>query len=290
MFTKEYKNMPVKRYKPTTPGRRLSSVDTFEDVTVSSPFKKLTIKKKQFAGRTNGKITVRHKGGGAKRRIRLIDFKRDKFDVPAKVATIEYDPNRGARIALLNYADGEKRYMLAPVSLKVGDTVVSSDKKGEIHVGNRYRLEHIPAGMQIYNIELMPGKGGQIVRSAGAGAQLMAVDGGYATVKLPSGEVRMLLKHCMATIGQSSNPDRRLIRWGKAGRMRHRGIRPTVRGKVMNPNDHPHGGGEGSNPIGLKRPKTPTGKPALGVKTRRKKASDRLIIKRRKKGRFVGGK
>lgn len=282
--------MPVKRYKPTTPGRRISSVDTFEDLTVSSPFKKLTIKRKKFSGRTNGKITVRHKGGGARRRIRLIDYKRDKFGVPAKVATIEYDPSRGARIALLHYADGEKRYMLAPVGLKVGNSVVSSDKKGEIQTGNRFRLEHIPTGMQIFNIELMPGKGGQIVRSAGAGAQLMAIDGGYATVKLPSGEVRMLLKQCMATIGQSSNPDRRLIRWGKAGRMRHRGIKPTVRGKVMNPVDHPHGGGEGKNPIGLKRPKTPTGKPALGVKTRRKKASDRLIIKRRKKGRFVGGK
>ncbi len=282
--------MGVKRYKPTTPGRRLSSVDDFADITKSSPEKKLTIKKNRKAGRTKGKITVRHRGGGAKRRIRLIDFKREKFDVPAKVAAIEYDPNRGARLALLYYVDGEKRYMVAPATLKVGDEVVSSQEKGEIQTGNRFKLEHIPVGMQIYNIELKPGKGGQIVRGAGTSAQLMAVDGSYATVKLPSGEVRMVLKTCMATLGQTSNPDRRLIRWGKAGRTRHRGFRPTVRGKAMNPVDHPHGGGEGSNPIGLKRPKTPTGKPALGVKTRRKRASDKLIIKRRKKGRFVGGK
>ncbi len=282
--------MPVKRYKPTTPGRRISSVDTFEDVTSTKPVKKLTKTRKKFAGRTKGKITVRHRGGGAKQRIRLIDFKRNKFDIPATIATIEYDPNRGARIALLNYADGEKRYMLAPVGLKVGDKVVSTQKKGDIKVGNRFQLQSIPIGMQIYNIELKPGKGGQIVRGAGTMAQLMAVDGPYATIKLPSGEVRMVQRTCMATIGQTSNPDRRLIRWGKAGRTRHRGFRPTVRGKAMNPVDHPHGGGEGANPIGLKRPKTPTGKPALGVKTRRKGASDKLIIKRRKKGRFVGGK
>lgn len=282
--------MPVKRYKPTTPGRRISSVDTFEDVTKDHPEKKLTIKRKKHAGRTKGKITVRHRGGGAKRRIRLVDYKRTKFDVPAKVAAIEYDPNRGARLALLHYADGEKRYMVAPVGLSVGDSVVSSQSKGEIQTGNRFQLKHIPIGMSVYNIELKPGKGGQIVRGAGTSAQLMAVEGSYATIKLPSGEVRMVLATCMATLGQTSNPDRRLIRWGKAGRNRHRGIRPTVRGKAMNPVDHPHGGGEGSNPIGLKRPKTPTGKPALGVKTRRKQASDKLIIKRRKKGRFVGGK
>ncbi len=282
--------MPVKRYKPTTPGRRISSVDTFEDVTSTKPVKKLTKTRKKFAGRTKGKITVRHRGGGAKQRIRLIDFKRTKFDIPATVATIEYDPNRGARIALLNYADGEKRYMIAPVGLKVGDKVVSTQKKGDVKVGNRFQLQNIPIGMQIYDIELKPGKGGQIVRGAGTMAQLMAVDGPYATIKLPSGEVRMVPRTCMATIGQTSNPDRRLIRWGKAGRTRHRGFRPTVRGKAMNPVDHPHGGGEGANPIGLKRPKTPTGKPALGVKTRRKGASDKLIIKRRKKGRFVGGK
>jgi len=282
--------MPVKRYKPTTAGRRISSVDSFEDVTSSKPMKSLTIHKKKFAGRTRGKITVRHQGGGAAQRIRLIDGKRDKFDVPAKVATIEYDPNRGARIALLFYRDGEKRYMIAPVGLKVGDTVVSSKQKGDIQIGNRFCLEHVPIGMEVYDIELQPGKGGQLVRGAGTLAQLMAVEGSFATVKLPSGEIRLVPKQCMATIGQTSNPDRRLIRWGKAGRTRHRGIRPTVRGKVMNPVDHPHGGGEGRNSIGLKRPKTPTGKPALGVKTRRKQASDRLIIQRRKKGRFVGGK
>ncbi len=282
--------MPVKRYKPTNAGRRFSSVDTFEDLTTSKPLKSLTVNKKQFAGRTNGKITVRHRGGGEKQRIRLVDAKRDKFDVPAKIATIEYDPNRGARIALLYYADGEKRYMVAPHGLKVGDSVVSSRQKGEIQVGNRFCMEHIPIGMQIFELELQPGKGAQLVRGAGSTAQLMAVEGSYATVKLPSGEIRLLLKQCMATIGQSSNPDHRLIRWGKAGRTRHRGIRPSVRGKAMNPVDHPHGGGEGKNPIGLKRPKTPQGKPALGVKTRRKQASDRLIIQRRKKGRFVGGK
>lgn len=282
--------MAVKRYKPTTAGRRFSSVDDFADITRTSPEKKLTIKKKQFAGRTGGKITVRHRGGGAKRRIRLVDFKRSKFDVPATVATIEYDPNRGARIALLYYADGEKRYMIAPNGLKVGSIIVSSLEKGEIQTGNRFTLENIPIGQEIYNIELKPGKGGQIVRGAGTFAQLMAIEGSYATVRLPSGEVRMVLKKCMATLGHASNPDRRLIRWGKAGRTRHRGWRPTVRGKAMNPVDHPHGGGEGRNSIGLKQPKTPTGKPALGVKTRRKKASNKLIIQRRKKGRFVGGK
>jgi large subunit ribosomal protein L2 len=281
--------MPVKRYKPTTAGRRISSVDTFEDITTSTPQKRLTKTRKKYAGRTKGKITVRHKGGGAKRRIRVIDFKRDKFDVPAKVATIEYDPNRGARIALLNYADGAKRYMVASVGLNVGDQVVSTKgKEADVTIGNRFTLGNIPTGMQIYNIELQPGKGGQIVRGAGVTAQLMAVEGSYATVKLPSGEVRMVHKQCMATIGQSSNPDRRLIRWGKAGRMRHRGIRPTVRGKAMNPVDHPHGGGEGASPIGMKHPKTPTGKPALGVKTRRKKASDKLIVQPRRRGRFVG--
>lgn len=282
--------MPVKRYKPTTAGRRISSVDAFDDLTTSKPERKLTVHRKQHAGRTRGKITVRHRGGGAKRRIRLIDFKRQKFGIPATIASIEYDPNRGARIALLHYADGEKRYMIAPQGLGVGDRVVSSMEKGEIQTGNRFQLQHIPIGIQVYEIELKPGKGAQVVRGAGTFAQLMAVEGPYATVKLPSGEMRMVLKDCMATIGQVSNPDRRLIRWGKAGRTRHRGFRPTVRGKAMNPVDHPHGGGEGRNPIGLKRPKTPTGKPAMGVKTRKKKASDRLIIKRRKKGRFVGGK
>lgn len=288
MFTKE-SNMPVKRYKPTTPGRRISSVDTFEDVTTDKPHKKLTIKRKKFAGRTKGKITVRHRGGGAKQRIRLVDFKREKFDIPATVATIEYDPGRGARIALLNYADGAKRYMLAPTGLKVGDKVVSSKKRAAVTPGNRYPLDQIPEGMHVYNIELQPGKGGQLARGAGSSVQIMAVEGSLATLKLPSGEIRQVSRLCMATIGQASNPDRRLIRWGKAGRTRHRGIKPTVRGKAMNPVDHPHGGGEGRNPIGLKRPKTPTGKPAMGVKTRRKGASDKFILQRRKPGRFVGG-
>lgn len=281
--------MPVRKYNPTTPGRRISSVDAFSDITKSSPEKKLTKFRKKWAGRTNGKITVRHKGGGARRRIRLLDSKRTKFDIPAKVAAIEYDPGRGARLALLHYADGEKRYMLAPQGLKVGAQVISSQKRGEIKAGNRYPLELIPVGIPVHDIELQPGKGGQMARGAGASVQIMAVEGPYATLKLPSGEIRQVSKRCLATIGHVSNPDYRLIRWGKAGRSRHRGIKPTVRGKVMNPCDHPHGGGEGSNPIGLKRPKTPTGKPALGVKTRRKKASDNLILQRRKKGRFVGG-
>lgn len=283
--------MGVKKYNPTTAGRRISSVDDFADVTKTSPEKKLTINRKQHAGRANsGKITVRHRGGGARRRIRLVDFKCDKFDVPATVAAIEYDPNRGARLALLHYKDGEKRYIVAPSGLSVGAIVVSSQNRGEIQTGNRFKLEHIPVGMEVYNVELRPGKGGQVVRGAGAFAQLMAVEGPYATLRLPSGEVRMVPKECMATLGHASNPDRRLIRWGKAGRTRHRGWRPTVRGKAMNPVDHPHGGGEARNSIGLKHPKTPTGKPALGVKTRRKNASTRLIIQRRKKGRFVGGK
>lgn len=271
-----------------TAGQRISSVDDFADVTKFSPEKKLTLKKKKFAGRTRGKITVRHQGGGVRQRIRIVDFRRDKFEIPARVTGIEYDPNRGARLALLQYADGEKRYIIAPAGLTVGSQIVSSRKKGDIQTGNRFQLQHIPVGMQIYDIELRPGKGGQLARGAGTTSQLMAVEGSFATVKLPSGEMRMIAKECMATLGASSNPDRRLIRWGKAGRTRHRGIRPTVRGKVMNPVDHPHGGGEGRNPIGLKRPKTPTGKPALGVKTRRKQASDKLIIARRKPGRFVG--
>ena len=278
--------MAIRKYKPTTPGRRISSVDSFSDITKKKPEKSLLKKRKQQAGRNSqGKITVRHRGGGAKRHVRVIDFKRTKFDVPATVASIEYDPGRGARIDLLQYADGDKKYMVAPIGLKVGDKVVSSQKKGEIKVGNRFPIENIPAGIGVYNIEIEPGKGGQMVRGAGTTAQIMAVEGKNATLKLPSGEVRMVPRSCMATIGQTSNPDRRLIRWGKAGRMRHRGIRPTVRGKAMNPVDHPHGGGEGSNPIGLKHPKTPTGKPALGVKTRRKKSSDKLILQRRKKRR-----
>ncbi|KKW33341.1 MAG: 50S ribosomal protein L2 [Candidatus Uhrbacteria bacterium GW2011_GWA2_53_10] len=280
--------MPIKRYNPTSPGRRISSVDTFEDITKGKPEKSLTIPRKQMAGRTGGKITVRHRGGGVKRRIRLVDFKREIYNIPAKVMAIEYDPSRGGRIALLFYKNGKKGYMLAPLGLTVGSTVVSSKQKGEIQTGNRFPLEHIPVGIVVHDVELHPGMGGQLGRGAGAAIQLMAVEGPYATLKLPSGEMRMVLKQCFATIGQVSNPDRRLIRWGKAGRMRHRGFRPSVRGKAMNPVDHPHGGGEGHNPIGLKHPKTPQGKPAFGVKTRRKQASDDLIITRRPKGPFVG--
>jgi len=274
--------MAVKRYKPTTPGRRISSVQDFSDVTKKKPERSLVVIKKKKAGRNSaGRVTVRHRGGGAKQYVRVIDWQRKKFDIPAKVSSIEYDPNRGARIALLTYQDGEKKYMLAPVDLKVGDTVIASAKLGEIKSGNRYPLEVIPMGMPVYNIELTPGKGGQLVRGAGASATVMAIEGKYAQLKMPSGEIRLIPKDCMATIGQVSNPDWRLVRWGKAGRIRKKGIRPTVRGKVMNPVDHPHGGGEGSNPIGLKHPKTPWGKPALGVKTRRKKSSDKLILKRR---------
>jgi large subunit ribosomal protein L2 len=276
--------MPVKIYRPVTKGRRKSSVQDFSDVTRSRPEKALVRTKKEKAGRSKGRVTVRHKGAGHKRRIRDIDFRREKYDVPARVKTIEYDPNRGARVALLVYRDGEKRYMLAPDGLKTGAIVVSSLKKADIAAGNRLPLEKIPVGVTVHSVELQPGKGGQLAHGAGAGVQVMAVEGEYATLKLPSGEIRMVSKHCSATIGSVSNPDWRLVRWGKAGRMRHRGIRPTVRGKVMNPVDHPHGGGEGRNPIGLKKgPKTPWGKKALGVKTRRrKKSSDALIIQRRR--------
>lgn len=236
-----------------------------------------------MAGRgAKGHISVRHRGGGAKRHIRVIDWKRDKFDIPAKVQTIEYDPNRGARIALLAYADGEKRYILAPLGITVGMTIVSSRERGEPANGNRFPLEKIPVGMQVHNIELTAGRGGQLVRGAGLAAELVAIEGNRATLKLPSGEVRMVTKDCMATIGTVSNPDWRLVRWGKAGRTRHRGIRPTVRGKAMNPVDHPHGGGEGRNSIGLTEPRTPTGKKALGVKTRMsKKPSNSFIVRSR---------
>lgn len=278
--------MAVKKYKPTTPGRRKSSVDSFEDISVKKPkVKKLLLIRKRTGGRNNtGRITVRHRGGGAKRYIRKVDFTRDKYDVPGKVVSIEYDPNRNARISLISYADGEKRYIIAPVDLNVGDSIVSSrENKIKIQPGNAMPLERVPIGTVVYNIELEPGKGGQMVRSAGEGTQLMAVEGRHATIKLPSGEIRKVLKECMATIGSVSNPEYMNIRWGKAGRKRHLGIRPTVRGKAQNPVDHPHGGGEGKHPIGMKHPKTKWGKPALGVKTRRKKKeSSKLIIRRRK--------
>jgi large subunit ribosomal protein L2 len=277
--------MSIKVYRPTTNGRRRSSVQDFSDVTRTRPEKSLIAAKHEHAGRTNnGHITVRHRGAGGRRYLRNVDFRRDKYDIPAKVDSIEYDPNRGARIALLIYRDGEKRYMLAPQGLNVGDTVVSTkEQKIEVTTGNRMPLEMIPVGVMIHSVELQPGKGGQLGHGAGTGIQLMATEGGFATLKLPSGEVRLFPKSCMATIGMVSNPDWRLIRWGKAGRMRHRGIRPTVRGKVMNPVDHPHGGGEGRNSIGLKHPKTPWGRPALGVKTRASKhRTNKFIVQRRK--------
>ncbi len=276
--------MAIKIYKPTTPGRRQTSVLEHRHLAPNRPQKSLIIAGKNFAGRNNqGKITVRHRGGGARKQIRVIDYRRDKLDIPAKIATLEYDPNRNALIALLNYADGEKRYMIAPHNLEVGATVMSSHKLIELTVGNHLPLEIIPPGMFVYNVELVPGKGGQLARSAGNSIYLMGIDNGYAQLKMPSGEVRLVPQKSMATIGGASNPDFKNIRWGKAGRMRHRGIRPTVRGKAMNPPDHPHGGGEGSNPIGMKAPKTKWGKPALGVKTRRKKrASTNLILQRRR--------
>jgi len=279
--------MAVKRVKPTTPGRRQARFDDFADITKTIPEKRLVKAKRRISGRNSqGRITVRHRGGGAKRAIRIIDFKRDKFEVLAKVASIEYDPNRGARIALLHYTDGEKRYIVAPVGLSVGDTVLSSDKKIEIKVGNAMPVEHIVAGVDIYNVELKPGFGAKIARGAGNCVQVMGVEDEYAQIKLPSGEIRLVKKECMCTIGQASNPDKRHIKLGNAGRKRHLGFRPTVRGSAMNPVDHPHGGGEGNQSIGLKHPKTPWGKPALGVKTRKKhKPSSKLIIKRKSKKR-----
>ncbi len=274
--------MPIKKYKPVTKGRRLSSVQDFSDITRNEPEKSLVRIRKEFAGRTNGKITVRHKGGGVKQYVRVIDFLRNKYDIPARVDSIEYDPNRGARISLVIYKDGEKRYIIAPNGLKVGDTIMSSQKEAEINVGNRLPLEKIPVGAMIHAVELVPGNGAKLARGAGASIQIMALEGAYATLKLPSGEMRNVPKGCMATLGTVSNPDYHLVRYGKAGRMRLRGIRPTVRGKVMNPVDHPHGGGEGKHPIGMKYPKTKWGKHALGVKTRRKnRPSNALIIQRR---------
>jgi len=274
--------MAVKKFKPTTPSRREMTMATFEEVTTSSPEKSLLVSLKKTGGRNSqGKITVRHHGGGAKRKYRIIDFKRNKDGIPAKVATIEYDPNRTAYIALVVYADGDKRYILAPVGLKVGDVVVSG-ADSDIKAGNALPLKNIPVGTFVHNIELQAGKGGQMVRSAGTSAQLMAKEGNYATLRLPSGEMRYVRIECRATIGTVSNTTNDIINIGKAGRKRHLGWRPTVRGSVMNPNDHPHGGGEGKSPIGRPSPVTPWGKPALGYKTRKtKKYSDRFIIKRR---------
>ncbi len=279
--------MPIKVYKPTSPGRRDMTGETFEEITVLTPEKSLTRGLRKRGGRNfRGKITIRHRGGGHKRRFRQIDWKRrDKFDIPARVDSIEYDPNRTARIALLVYADGEKRYILAPLGLRVGDTVMSGPK-AEIRPGNAMPLRNIPLGTLVHNIELQVGKGAQMVRSAGTSAQLLAKDHPkYATLRLPSGEERYVPHDCLATIGQVGNVEHGNIKLGKAGRKRHMGIRPTVRGSAMNPNDHPHGGGEGRSPIGMAAPKTPWGKPALGRRTRRNKASDELIFRRRSKKR-----
>lgn len=275
--------MALKVYRPTSPGRRGMSGSTFEEITKSEPEKSLLLPLKRKAGRNNqGRITVRHRGKGAKRRLRIIDFKRDKFGVPGRVAAIEYDPNRSARIALIYYADGDKRYILAPLGLGVDDTVMSGDG-AEIKPGNALPLKLIPSGTLIHNIELERGRGGQLVRSAGTVAQLMGKEGDYALVRLPSSEMRRIRSDCLATIGQTGNVDHQNIKLGKAGRKRWMGWRPTVRGSAMSPRDHPHGGGEGRSPIGMPGPKTPWGKPALGYKTRKPKASDKLIVKRRRK-------
>ena len=274
--------MAIKKYKPNTPGQRGMTVSAFDEITKSAPEKSLTVTLKKHAGRNQrGKITVRHRGGGYRPKYRIIDFKRIKDDVPGKVAAIEYDPNRSANIALIFYADGEKKYIIAPNKLNVGDVIVSGPE-ADIKVGNALPLANIPVGTIIHNIELQPGGGGQLVRSAGNGAQLMAKEGKYAQVRLPSGEVRKIRIECRATIGEVGNLDHENIKIGKAGKKRHMGIRPTVRGSVMNPNDHPHGGGEGRAPIGRKGPVTPWGKPALGYKTRKKnKESNKYIVKRR---------
>ena len=275
--------MPLKQYRPTSPGRRGMTGSSFEEITKSKPEKSLLLPLKRKAGRSNqGKITVRHQGGGAKRRLRVLDFKRDKLGVPGRVAAIEYDPNRSARIALIFYADGDKRYILAPNELKVDDSI-KSGADAEVKPGNALPLKQIPAGTLIHNIEMEVGRGGQLVRSAGVAAQLMAKEGKYALVRLPSGEMRRISINCLATIGQLGNVDHRSVNLGKAGRKRWMGWRPTVRGSAMSPRDHPHGGGEGRSPIGMPGPKTPWGKPALGYRTRKAKASDRMIVKRRGK-------
>ncbi|MFC1544055.1 50S ribosomal protein L2 [Gemmatimonadota bacterium] len=274
--------MGLKKYKPTTPAQRYMSVNSFEEITADAPYKPLTTAQKRKGGRNNrGRITARHRGGGHKRRYRIIDFKRDKRDIPSVVETIEYDPNRSANIALLKYADGERRYILAPVGLKVGDTVMSGEKS-DIRPGNALPLSRVPMGTFVHNVELKPGKGGQMARGAGAAAQLMARERGYAILRLPSKEMRMVEQICYATIGQVGNTDHENVRIGKAGKSRHRGRRPSVRGVAMNPVDHPHGGGEGKS-SGGRHPVTPWGVPTKGYKTRKKnKASDRLILRRRK--------
>ena len=276
--------MPVKNYKPTTPARRGMSTLVNSEITKSTPEKSLVVKLNKQSGRNNqGRITVRHRGGGVKRKYRIIDFKRNKFDIPGTVTAIEYDPNRTANIALITYQDGEKRYIIAPLNIKVGDKIVSGDNV-DIKIGNSLPIMNIPVGSVIHNIELRPGKGGEIARSAGGSAQILGREGKYVLVRLRSGEMRNILGTCRATIGEVGNADYELVNIGKAGRTRHMGFRPTVRGSVMNPNDHPHGGGEGKAPVGRKQPMTPWGKPALGLKTRKnKKASSKFIVKRRTK-------
>jgi len=275
--------MPVKKYKPVTPGTRGMTGYTFDEITKSTPERSLLVPLRKSGGRNaQGRITVRHRGGGHRRFIRLVDFKRDKHDIPAKVAAIEYDPNRTARLALLFYADGEKRYIVAPVDLKVGDTVMAG-AGAEIRPGNALPISSIPVGTLIHNIEINEGRGGQMVRSAGGAAQLLAKEGDFAQVRMPSGEVRLIRQTCYATIGQVGNLDHGNVKLGKAGRKRHIGIRPAVRGSAMTPRDHPHGGGEGRQPIGLPGPKSPWGKPTLGYKTRRNKKTDQYIVRRRSK-------
>ena len=275
--------MAVKKYKPVTPGTRGMTGYTFEEITKSKPERSLLLPLHKSGGRNAyGRVTVRHRGGGHRRFIRIVDFKRDKRDIPAKVAAIEYDPNRTARLALLHYADGEKRYIVAPLDLKVGDAIMSG-AGAEIRSGNALPISNIPVGTLIHNIEIKEGRGGQMVRSAGGAAQLLAKEGDFAQVRMPSGEVRLIHQVCYATIGQIGNLDHGNIKLGKAGRNRHKGIRPTVRGSAMSPRDHPHGGGEGRQPIGLAGPKSPWGKPTLGYKTRRNKKSDQYIVRRRSK-------
>jgi large subunit ribosomal protein L2 len=275
--------MAVKKYKPVTHGQRGMTGYTFEEITKSTPERSLLVTKRRSGGRNAyGRVTVRHRGGGHRRFIRLVDFKRDKRDIPARVAAIEYDPNRTARLALLHYADGEKRYIVAPIDLKVGDTVMAG-ANAEIRPGNSLPITNIPVGTTIHNIEVKEGKGGQLVRSAGGAAQLLAKEGDFAQIRMPSGEVRLIRQTCYATIGQVGNLDHGNIKLGKAGRKRHLGVRPTVRGSAMSPRDHPHGGGEGRQPIGLPGPKSPWGKPTLGYKTRRNKKTDQYIVRRRSK-------
>ncbi len=275
--------MAVKKYKPTTPGQRGMTGYTFEEITKSTPERALTVSLGRHGGRnSNGRVTVRHQGGGHRRLVRVIDFKREKYGIPAKVSAIEYDPNRTARLALLTYADGEKRYIIAPLDLKVGDTLVSGPN-AEIRPGNCLPISNIPVGTLIHNIELKAGRGGQIVRSAGGAAQLLGKEGDFAQIRLPSGEVRLIHQVCYATIGTVGNLDHSNVKLGKAGRNRHLGVRPGVRGSAMSPRDHPHGGGEGRQPIGLAGPKSPWGRPTLGYKTRRNKKSDQYIVRRRSK-------